>query len=85
MELSPDSADEIDSLRTSIDEIDAQLIELINFRKEVSRQIQEHRIANGGARIDITRENKILQKYSEDLDGRRGVSLAMKILEMCRI
>lgn len=84
METPLNGADVIDGLRTSIDEIDAQLIELINARREVSRQVQQCRIAQGGRRVDLSRENKILQKYSEGLGGQRGASIAMKLLEICR-
>ncbi|MGW0581068.1 chorismate mutase [Streptomyces sp. NPDC002920] len=75
----------IDEQRARIDEMDEQLIELIKKRKEISRNIQECRLGAGGTRSDVSRENNILQIYREGIGSQRGVALAMKVLEICRV
>lgn len=79
----PASDDVIPTLRDQIDALDAQIIELVSRRAELSRQVQQHRIANGGMRLELGRERTILQTYAEAL-GTPGTSLADAVLRTCR-
>ena len=73
----------IPSLRSQIDELDQRIIELVNQRAELSRQVQEHRLANGGMRLELGRERNILQTYRDAL-GEPGTALADAVLRTCR-
>src|SRR5690348_10517659 len=69
--------------RTRIDAIDDQLLALIAQRRVVSTRIQQLRVEAGGSRVEHSRENAILRRYSEALsDG--GVELALAVLDHCR-
>ncbi|MFJ2952698.1 chorismate mutase [Streptomyces sp. NPDC087226] len=85
MELSENVQGYIAQQRRRIDELDARLIETIRARREVSRNIQRHRTEARGPRSDTPRENRIIEKYGEELGGRQGVSLAMEVLKACRL
>ena len=50
--------------RERIDAIDAELIELIRRRVAVSTEIQAARIADGGRRLDLSRETEIIGRYN---------------------
>lgn len=78
----PDSADEIDELRKEIDRLDAQILEAIKRRTEVSRTIGKARMASGGTRLVHSREMKVLERYSEL--GQEGHTLAMLLLRLGR-
>jgi chorismate mutase len=69
--------------RERIDAIDAELIELIRRRVAVSAQIQAVRIADGGRRLDLSRETEVIGRYTRSL-GRPGTSVAMALLELGR-
>jgi chorismate mutase len=69
--------------RERIDAIDAELIELIRRRVAVSAQIQATRIAEGGRRLDLSRETEVIGRYTRSL-GRPGTSVAMALLELGR-
>jgi chorismate mutase len=69
--------------RTQLDAIDEQIRALVLCRRQVSQQVQQLRRAAGGPRIEHSRENEILARYSAAL-GRPGVSLALAVLELCR-
>jgi chorismate mutase len=69
--------------RAQLDAIDEQIRDLVRARQQVSRQVQQLRRAAGGPRIEHSRENEILARYSAAL-GRPGVSLALAVLELCR-
>ncbi|MER5201291.1 chorismate mutase [Streptomyces sp. NPDC002755] len=71
--------------RRVVDELDSQLIEIIKARREVSYGIQRHRIEAKRPKSDTSRESAILQKYAKQLDERKGASLAMEVLKVCRI
>jgi len=73
----------VDDGRTRIDALDAQLIALIGERRGVSSRIQQLRIDAGGSRVEHSRENAILRRYSETL-GDGGVELALAVLDLCR-
>lgn len=74
---------DIASGRAQLDAIDEQIRELVRARQQVSKQVQQLRRAAGGPRIEHSRENEILARYSAAL-GRPGVALAMAVLELCR-
>ena len=69
--------------RDRIDAVDAQIVELIQRRIEVSRQIQAARLADGGRRVDLRRETEIISRYTVGL-GRPGTTIAMALLELGR-
>ncbi|MBK3578515.1 chorismate mutase [Streptomyces sp. MBT65] len=69
--------------RERIDALDDRIIGLIQERVAVSAVVQEARIASGGRRVNLSRENEILSHYSDAL-GRPGTSLAMTLLELSR-
>ena len=69
--------------RVALDAIDAAIRDLVAQRRLVSHEVQRLRRAAGGPRIEHSRENEILNRYSEAL-GRPGVSLALAVLELCR-
>ncbi len=62
---------------------DDRIIGLIQERVAVSAVVQETRIASGGRRVSLTRENEILRHYSDAL-GKPGTALAMTLLELSR-
>ena len=69
--------------RERIDAIDTELIELIRRRVAVSAEIQAARIADGGRRLDLSRETEIIGRYKRSL-GRPGTAVAMALLELGR-
>lgn len=71
--------------RIRIDALDGLLIDTIKARREVSLGIQRRRAEARGPKSDTPRENKIIEKYGEELGGRQGVSLALEILKACRL
>ena len=76
-----DSTD-IDSLRVEIDELDAQILQLVRRRSEVSRRIGAARIAAGGPKIVHRREMAVLDRYREL--GQEGRELALLLLRLGR-
>lgn len=74
---------DVASGRARLDAIDEQIRELVQARRRISQQVQQLRRSAGGPRIEHSRENEILNRYSESL-GRPGVSLALAVLELCR-
>jgi chorismate mutase len=73
----------ITAARARIDALDDRIIGLIQERVAVSAVVQETRIASGGRRVSLTRENEILRHYSDAL-GKPGTALAMTLLELSR-
>ncbi|MEU6482901.1 chorismate mutase [Streptomyces sp. NPDC046887] len=73
----------VSGARERIDALDDRIIGLIQERMAVSAVIQEARIASGGRRVNLARETEVLSHYRDAL-GRRGTSLAMTVLELCR-
>ncbi|MGW3101088.1 chorismate mutase [Streptomyces sp. NPDC001100] len=69
--------------RERIDALDDRIIGLIQERVAVSAVVQETRIASGGRRVHLSRENEILGRYRDAL-GRPGTALAMTLLELSR-
>jgi chorismate mutase len=69
--------------RQTINEIDVALRRLVASRREVSRQIQALRAAEGGPRVQHGRENEIIASWADEL-GPRGVDIALAVLTLCR-
>jgi chorismate mutase len=69
--------------RVRIDALDARLIGLIRERMAASAEVQAARLASGGPRVSLTRENQIVERWNAEL-GRPGTEVAMALLELCR-
>jgi chorismate mutase len=83
----PDTADaasaHIASLRGRLDEIDQQLIDLWRERAAISHEVGVTRVAAGGTRLVLAREQEILARFREAL-GADGTQLALLILRAGR-
>lgn len=79
----PTASDQIDTLRARINEIDDEIIKLWRERSDVSKQVGAARMAAGGTRLVLAREQQIVDKYRELL-GADGVQLAMLVLRAGR-
>ncbi|MCV7189105.1 chorismate mutase [Mycolicibacterium thermoresistibile] len=77
-----DTSVDIDALRREIDELDAQILEAVQRRTEVSRLIGKTRMASGGTRLVHSREMKVIERYS--VLGPEGRELAMLLLRLGR-
>lgn len=73
----------ISQLRSRIDEIDATIIKLWLERAAISHEVGVTRVANGGTRLVLSREQEILNRFREAL-GADGTQLAMLILRAGR-
>jgi len=73
----------IGDLRVEIDAVDAALIELVGRRTEISRQVGRLRMAAGGTRLSLSREQAVVARFSAEL-GETGTSLAMLLLRAGR-
>jgi chorismate mutase len=78
-----DPAARIGELRSEIDACDAQLIDLIRRRLEVSREIGALRAASGGTRLSLSREQQVLARFRTAL-GPDGAALGMLLLRQGR-
>ena len=78
-----DPAARIGELRGQIDACDAQLIDLIRRRLEVSREIGVLRAASGGTRLSLSREQQVLARFRSAL-GPDGAALGMLLLRQGR-
>jgi chorismate mutase len=74
--------EQIKELRKEIDWLDAEIVRLIKRRTEVSRTIGRVRLANGGPRLVLNRENDVLARYREL--GKEGQQIAMAMLSLGR-
>lgn len=77
-----EGAADLDSLRTEIDSLDAEILRLVKRRVEVSSAIGAARMAAGGTRIVYNREMDVLARYREL--GPEGRQLAMALLNLGR-
>jgi chorismate mutase len=73
----------IGELRGQIDSCDAEIIELVQRRLAISREIGQLRAAAGGTRLSLAREQQILAKFSDAL-GPDGAALGMMLLRQGR-
>ncbi|RMI35999.1 chorismate mutase [Streptomyces triticirhizae] len=69
--------------RAGIDALDAEIVRLVRERMALSERVQRTRMANGGRRINLARENAVLRRWRGEL-GEPGTTLAMTLLELCR-
>ena len=80
----PDTAAaEVDALRQRIDEVDAALLALWQERAQLSRKVGVARMAAGGTRLVLAREQKVLDRYRAAL-GADGTRLGMLVLKAGR-
>ncbi len=75
--------DRIGELREQIDACDAAIIELVQRRLAVSREIGVNRLASGGTRLNLAREQQILARFQTAL-GADGAALGMLLLRQGR-
>ena len=75
--------DRIGALREEIDACDAAIIELVQRRLAVSREIGAVRRASGGTRLNLAREQQVLARFQEAL-GPDGAALGMMLLRQGR-
>ena len=73
----------IGELRSSIDACDAEIIELVQRRLAISREIGALRAASGGTRLSLSREKQVLARFQEAL-GPDGAALGMMPLRQGR-
>ncbi len=73
----------IGELRIEIDAVDAALVELVARRIQISKQVGRLRMAAGGTRLSLAREQAVVARFSAEL-GEIGTSLAMLLLRAGR-
>jgi chorismate mutase len=78
-----DAPDRIGELRTAIDACDAEIIELVQRRLAISREIGAIRAATGGTRLSLAREQQVLARFGDAL-GADGAALGMMLLRQGR-
>nr|WP_269321594.1 chorismate mutase [Saccharothrix sp. NRRL B-16314] len=79
---STEAAPDIDALREEIDHLDAELLQMVKRRVEISKIIGAARMAAGGTRIVHNREIDVINRYKEL--GPEGHNLAMILLKLGR-
>lgn len=79
----PDASARIGELRTCIDACDAEIIELVQRRLAISREIGALRAAAGGTRLSLSREQQVLDRFRAAL-GPDGAALGMMLLRQGR-
>ena len=82
-ESAADPADRIGALRSAIDACDAEIIELVERRLAISREIGALRAATGGTRLSLSREQQVLARFRTAL-GPDGAALGMMLLRQGR-
>ncbi|MBN1093913.1 chorismate mutase [Blastococcus sp. TML/M2B] len=75
--------DRIGELREQIDACDAAIIELVQRRLAISREIGVNRLASGGTRLNLAREQQVLARFQDAL-GTDGAALGMLLLRQGR-
>ena len=73
----------IGELRADIDACDAEIIELVQKRLAISQQIGALRSASGGTRLNLSREQQVLDRFRTAL-GPDGATLGMLLLRQGR-
>src|SRR3712207_8288557 len=84
--LSPSTdptTERIEDLRTQIDDCDARIIELVQRRLSIAREIGALRTASGGMRLSLSREQRVLARFRSAL-GPDGATLGMMLLRQGR-
>jgi chorismate mutase len=82
MSIEAEQLPDIDDLREEIDRLDAEILEAVRRRTEVSKLIGKARMASGGTRLVHSREMKVIERYSQL--GPEGKDLAMLLLRLGR-
>ena len=82
-EPATDAAARIGELRQEIDACDSGIIELIQRRLAISKEIGQLRTAAGGTRLSLSREQQILAKFQAAL-GPDGAALGLMLLRQGR-
>jgi chorismate mutase len=77
------AADEIRGMRERIDEIDQAIIDLWLERAHLSQQVGKTRMASGGTRLVLSREQEIVERFRSAL-GADGTQVALMILRAGR-
>src|SRR3954451_11052844 len=62
-----EAADGIGEIRTESDACDAEIIELVQRRLTISREIGALRAATGGTRLSLSREQQVLARFQAAL------------------
>ena len=78
-----DPANRIVDLRNAIDACDAEIIDLVQRRLALSREIGALRAASGGTRLSLARERQVLDRFGGAL-GADGAALGMMLLRQGR-
>ena len=81
--VAPVTVDDVPTGRAVIDDLDAQILQLVEQRRQVSRRIQQLRREAGSPGIQYARENEVIGRYTTGL-GQPGARLALLLLELCR-
>ena len=76
-------AERIGELRSAIDACDAEIIELVQRRLAISREIGALRASSGGTRLSLSREQQVLARFRDAL-GPDGAALGMMLLRQGR-
>ncbi|GAA1735367.1 chorismate mutase [Luedemannella helvata] len=76
-------SEHITALRERIDEIDSAIIDLWLERAAISQEVGKTRVASGGTRLVLSREQQIVERFREAL-GPDGVQVAMLLLRAGR-
>lgn len=82
-ESTVDPAVRIGELRQEIDACDTGIIELIQRRLAISKEIGQLRTSAGGTRLSLAREQQILAKFQAAL-GPDGAALGLMLLRQGR-
>lgn len=84
LDLTSDARSGIAGLRSRIDTVGAEISRLVAERRELSHRIQRIRLADGGPRTQLGRENEVIAGYTGRLGTSLGASLAHLLLTDCR-
>jgi chorismate mutase len=82
-ETPADAPDRIGELRSAIDACDTEILELVQRRLAISREIGAIRAASGGTRLSLAREQQVLARFGDAL-GADGAALGMMLLRRGR-
>ncbi|MBY8870751.1 chorismate mutase [Micromonospora sp. PLK6-60] len=74
---------DIGGMRQRIDEIDQAMMSLWRERARLSGRIGAARLAAGGTRLVLSREQQVLRRFREGI-GSEGVQLALLLLRAGR-
>ena len=78
-----DPSARIGELRSSNDDSDASVNELVQRRLAISQEIGAIRAASGGTRLSLSREQQVLDRFRAAL-GPDGAALGMMLLRQGR-